>query len=171
MLRHEPEAIGIELDQSGWVEVETLLAALARAGKNISPEALDEVVATNDKQRFAFSDDGRRIRASQGHSVEVDLDYQPATPPETLYHGTPRQFVDAILREGLRKMQRHHVHLHTDIETSSAVGSRRGKPVLLQVAALKMHEAGHEFFVTPNGVWLTDHVPPEFIQTDQEANQ
>lgn len=164
VLRHQPETIGIELDDAGWVDVDVLLSALTRHGKGMSRETLEEVVQTNDKQRFTFSEDGARIRASQGHSIEIELGYEAATPPEILYHGTPRQFVEAILQEGLKKMKRHHVHLHADTATSTAVGSRRGKPVLLTVKALAMHNAGHQFFVTPNDVWLTDHVPAEFIE-------
>ncbi len=164
VLRHKPQTIGIELDEAGWVDVEELISALARHGKRISRETLEEVVRTNDKQRFSLSEDGSRIRANQGHSVDIDLGYQPATPPEILYHGTPQQFVEAISREGLKKMNRHHVHLHVDVATSTAVGRRRGKPVLLKVKALDMHQVGYEFFVTPNDVWLTDNVPAEFIE-------
>ncbi len=164
VLRHQPETIGITLDDAGWVRVDELLSALSRHGKAISQASLEEVVNTNDKQRFSFSTDGLRIRANQGHSVEIELGYQPATPPEILYHGTPQQFVAAIAREGLKKMNRHHVHLHVDVATSTAVGRRRGTPVLLRVKALAMHESGHAFFVTPNEVWLTDHVPVEYLE-------
>jgi putative RNA 2'-phosphotransferase len=163
-LRHQPERIGVELDDAGWCSVDDLLSAYAAKGTQISRQALNEVVATNDKQRFSFSEDGNRIRANQGHSVDVDLGYETAEPPEILLHGTPRQFVEAIRREGLNKMKRHHVHLHRDIATATAVGQRRGKPVLLTIRAGDMHSAGHAFLVTPNDVWLTDHVPTEFIE-------
>ena len=163
MLRHQPEKIDLQLDESGWVDVDRLLTALDKHGRGMSRETLDMVVRTNDKQRFAFSSDGTRIRANQGHSVEVELGYSPAVPPEILHHGTPQQFVDAIRQDGLEKMKRHDVHLHVDIATSTAVGQRRGKPVLLKIRALEMYEAGHQFFVTPNDVWLTDCVPPEYI--------
>lgn len=163
VLRHRPETIGVELDEAGWVEVDVLMDALARHNRTMPRSTLDEVVQKNDKQRFSFSEDGTRIRANQGHSVDIELGYESATPPEVLLHGTPQQFVSTIAEEGLKKMNRHHVHLHVDVETSTAVGSRRGKPVLLTIRALDMHNAGHEFFVTPNDVWLTDHVPPEFI--------
>jgi putative RNA 2'-phosphotransferase len=146
------------------VEVEVLLAALTRHHRGMSRATLEEVVRTNDKKRFSFSADGKRIRANQGHSVDVELGYQSATPPEILFHGTPRQFVAAIAEEGLKKMNRHHVHLHIDVATSTAVGQRRGKPVLLKIRASDMHQAGHQFFVTPNDVWLTEHVPTEFIE-------
>jgi len=164
VLRHQPETIGIALDATGWVDVDVLLAALARHGKDMPRETLELVVRTNDKQRFSISDDGKRIRANQGHSVKVELGYQPAEPPEILLHGTPRQFIESIRQQGLRKMQRHHVHLHEDVDTATAVGNRRGKSVLLKVRAADMRRAGHEFFVTPNHVWLTDHVPAQFIE-------
>jgi len=164
VLRHKPDTVGITLDEAGWVRVDELMSALARHGKPMSRTTLEEVVATNDKQRFSFSEDGTRIRANQGHSVEIELGYQAALPPEILYHGTPQQFVEPIAREGLNKMSRHHVHLHLDVGTSTAVGRRRGKPVLLRIRALAMHQAGHQFFVTPNDVWLTDHVPAEYIE-------
>jgi len=141
-----------------------LLEAMARHGKHISRETLQFVVQTNDKQRFSFSEDGKQIRANQGHSVHVDLGYRSAKPPEILLHGTPARFAESIRQDGLKKMDRHHVHLHLDAATATAVGSRRGKPVLLKIRAREMARQGYEFFVTPNNVWLTEHVPPEFIE-------
>ncbi|NQU20130.1 MAG: RNA 2'-phosphotransferase [Candidatus Nealsonbacteria bacterium] len=164
VLRHQPEKIGISLDDAGWVDVDVLLGATARHGRPISRDTLDYVVRTNDKQRFIFSEDGQRIRANQGHSVDVDLGYRPADPPEILLHGTPTRFIESIRQNGLKKMDRHHVHLHADEATATAVGRRRGKPVLLKVRAQDMAREGHEFLVTPNEVWLTDHVPVEFIE-------
>jgi len=120
-------------------------------------------VASSDKQRFAFSDDRTRIRANQGHSVAVDLGYAPATPPDVLYHGTPEKFVDAIRLEGLKKMERHHVHLSESPRITMEAASRRGRPVLLTIKAKEMAAAGHAFFVTPNRVWLTDAVPAEYL--------
>ncbi|MEQ8856278.1 RNA 2'-phosphotransferase [Gimesia sp.] len=163
ILRHQPETVGIQLDESGWVDVETLLSAIDEHGKRMSRETLEHVVHSNDKQRFSFSDDGTRIRANQGHSVKIELGYEAATPPEFLIHGTPQQFVAVIAREGLKKMKRHHVHLHGDENTALAVGQRRGKPVLLKIRSGEMSQVGFEFFVTPNQVWLTDRVPPEYI--------
>lgn len=165
VLRHKPQTIGIQLDEAGWVKVDTLLEALNQhpAGKFISRETLNTVVANNDKQRFCFSDDGTRIRARQGHSVDVDLGYERAKPPETLFHGTPKQFVASIRESGLKKMNRHHVHLHADVETSRLVGARRGEPVLLTIHAGEMHRREYMFYVTENNVWLTDHVLVEFI--------
>jgi len=165
VLRHQPQTIGIKLDSSGWVSVDELLAAINRHPNNIklNRKSLEQVVVSNDKQRFEFNEDRSSIRARQGHSVSVDLGYPPATPPETLLHGTPRKFVAPILETGIKKMNRHHVHLHTDQKTATAVGARRGDSVLLSVRSGDMHRAGFIFFVTKNGVWLTDHVPPEFI--------
>jgi len=163
VLRHEPGEIGITLDEQGWVGVDELLEALNAHGHALDFETLEQVVDTNDKKRFAFSEDGEMIRASQGHSVEVDLGYEPATPPEVLHHGTVGRFLDGIRKDGIRKGQRHHVHLSPSTATASQVGQRRGSPVLLAVRAAEMHAAGHEFHLSANGVWLTDHVPAKFI--------
>jgi len=163
ILRHEPEQVGLQLDEAGWVAVDELLQAVNRHGISLAREQLDHIVATSEKKRFAFSDDGLRIRANQGHSVEVELGYAPATPPDLLYHGTPEKFVATIRREGLLKMQRHHVHLSADKATTLKVGARRGRPVLLTIRAGDMHPAGHVFYRSANNVWLVDHVPPEFI--------
>jgi len=163
VLRHEPHAAGIALDVGGWVDVDVLLDACARRGHPLSRADLDEVVATSPKRRFAFSADGRRIRANQGHSTAVDLGYAPAEPPDLLFHGTVARLLPAIRDQGLLRMQRHHVHLSPDEATARAVGSRRGKPVVLRIDARAMRLAGHVFFLTPNGVWLTDAVPSAFI--------
>lgn len=163
VLRHQPEAIGIELDDSGWTDIDGLIEAMCRSGKHITRDQLEQVVATNDKQRFVISEEGKQIRANQGHSVEVDLGYEAASPPEILLHGTPSTAVEAIRREGLKKMKRHHVHLHADSTTAESVGARRGKPVILRIRAQEMANAGFVFYVSANQVWLTDHVPPNFI--------
>jgi uncharacterized protein (TIGR02452 family) len=164
VLRHEPERIGISLDDSGWTDVPALLAAAAKHGVSLTREQLAEVVAGSDKQRFALSPDGERIRANQGHSVDVDLKLEAVSPPATLYHGTVDKFLDSIRAKGLIKGERHHVHLSADTTTASKVGSRRGKAVLLQVRAAAMAEAGHQFFRSANGVWLVESVPPEFLE-------
>jgi putative RNA 2'-phosphotransferase len=161
-LRHRPERIGIALDEGGWVEIETLMAATAAHGFRITRDELDHVVATNDKRRFAI--DGTRIRASQGHTVEIDLGLPPATPPAYLYHGTVAAHLDAIRAEGLRPMNRHDVHLSPDRETATRVGARHGRPVVLPVDAAAMHRDGHVFQVSENGVWLTAAVPPEYLR-------
>ncbi|MFB6671962.1 RNA 2'-phosphotransferase [Streptomyces sp. NPDC056390] len=161
-LRHQPERIGLTLDEGGWVEIGTLLAAAAAHGFRITRDELDHVVAANDKRRFAI--EGSRIRASQGHTVDVDLGLPPATPPAFLYHGTVAAALDAIRAEGLRPMNRHDVHLSPDRETATRVGARRGRPVVLSVDAGAMHRDGHTFRVSANGVWLTEAVPPRYLR-------
>lgn len=163
-LRHEPSAFGIVLDDSGWVGVEDVLAALDRKGERVTRTELEEVIMTSDKQRFALSTDGARVRANQGHSVQVDLGLAPTTPPETLFHGTTVRVEAAIRREGLRAGERTHVHLSADLPTAEVVARRRAGPhVVLRVQARAMHDAGRAFFLSENGVWLTEHVPPEFL--------
>ncbi|MFD6433046.1 RNA 2'-phosphotransferase [Streptomyces venezuelae] len=164
-LRHSPHRIGLTLDANGWVEIDALLAAAAAHRFPVTRAELDHVVAVNDKQRFAI--EGGRIRASQGHSVEVDLDLPPSTPPAYLYHGTVAAHLAAIRAEGLRPMNRHAVHLSPDRETATRVGARRGRPVVLSVDAGAMHRAGHVFQVSANGVWLTAAVPPGFLRFPQ----
>ena len=163
-LRHAPEKGALVLDERGWADVPSVLSALDAKGLATDRALLTRVVAENDKQRFEFSDDGDRIRARQGHSVAVEGSWQPADPPAVLYHGTVAKFLDAILREGLTRQHRHHVHLSPDIETASRVGERRGKPVILAVDAAAMVAEGAEFALSANGVWLVDAVPPEFIK-------
>lgn len=163
VLRHEPQAAGVTLDDAGWAGVADLLAGCRRAGVAIGEAELREIVRTSDKQRFAISDDGTRIRANQGHSVEVELGYEPAEPPAVLWHGTAEKHLAPIRGQGLLKGARHHVHLSETPETASAVGRRHGKLALLRVDAGRMHRAGRPFFRTPNGVWLTEHVPVEYL--------
>lgn len=164
VLRHQPDVAGLKLDDAGWVTVEDLLAGLARNNRKLSRADLNSIVENNDKKRFEFSDDGQRIRASQGHSVQVELGYQPQTPPETLLHGTVEKFLNSIYEKGLIKGSRQHVHLHDDRQVAIQVGSRRGRPVILEVDAAAMAAAGYEFYCSTNSVWLTDSVPPEFIR-------
>lgn len=163
-LRHEPAKIGLSLDVGGWVQVDDLLAASAKHNFVISREELEEVVATNAKQRFSFDPTRTLIRANQGHSVEVDLQLEPMLPPDVLYHGTAEKNVEAIRRFGLQKMSRHHVHLSTDLVTAKMVGQRHGKPVVFEVDAAAMCKAGSIFYCSANQVWLVDHVPPEYLQ-------
>lgn len=163
VLRHKPEHLDLTLDENGWVKVDLLLAAMQRQGLDVDRDLLEEVVRDNDKQRFAFNEDRTQIRANQGHSIEVDVELEQKTPPSVLLHGTVEKFLDAIRESGLEKMNRQHVHLSGDLETANKVGSRRGKPVILQIDAAKMEKNGHVFYLSANGVWLTDHVPPGFI--------
>jgi putative RNA 2'-phosphotransferase len=163
-LRHRPEAAGLALDEAGWADVDAVLAALAASGMTGGRGRLEQVIATNDKQRFELSADGTRIRARQGHSVSVALDWPRRDPPPLLYHGTAARFLPAILTEGLKPMKRHHVHLSPDEETARKVGARRGPPAILRVASGRMAAAGEPFFLTANGVWLTARVAPEYIE-------
>lgn len=163
VLRHHPAAIGLSLDEQGWIPVDQLLKAAQQSGKKLSLELLQEVVFSNDKQRFSFSADGQKIRANQGHSIAVNLALEPQIPPKILYHGTARQYLAAILSQGLQKMQRHHVHLSPTRELAYAVGQRHGKAVVLGIAAETMYVKGFQFYLAANGVWLTDNVPTEFM--------
>ncbi|MBP2321833.1 putative RNA 2'-phosphotransferase [Kibdelosporangium banguiense] len=161
-LRHRPGDIGLTLDAGGWVDVDEVLAACGRHGIVLTRDELEHVVASSDKQRFAL--DGNRIRANQGHTVRVALGLTVQRPPEVLYHGTVAANLDAIRADGLKPMGRHDVHLSSDVDTARRVGSRRGKPVVLTVQAEAMHQAGHEFRLSDNGVWLVAEVPPRFLQ-------
>ena len=163
VLRHDPGRIRIVLDDAGWTDVTAMLAACAAHGVPIARDELAALVASSDKQRFALSPDGERIRANQGHSVEVDLQLEPAEPPAMLFHGTVEAAVPSIRAQGLVRGQRHHVHLSSDFATATRVGGRRGKPMVLTIRAGDMAVEGHFFYCSANGVWLVDHVPPEFI--------
>src|SRR4051812_45091783 len=163
-LRHQPERLGLTLAPGGWVQASDLLAACAAHGVTITREELEEVVARNNKQRFAFDETGTLLRANQGHSVEVDLQLEPVEPPEVLYHGTGHGTAEAISANGLLKMGRHHVHLSLDVATARKVGARHGRPVIFAVEAGTMHREGHLFHVSANGVWLVEHVPPEYLR-------
>jgi putative RNA 2'-phosphotransferase len=162
-LRHAPEALGLTLQTGGWVSVDELLAASQRSGFAISYDELIDCVATNDKNRFSFDETGDLIRANQGHTALVDLQLQQKQPPDVLYHGTVERFLASIMAEGLQRGRRHHVHLSQDMETARRVGARRGKPVILQVDAARMHAQGIPFYLSANGVWLVDWVPAIFL--------
>nr|WP_176024949.1 RNA 2'-phosphotransferase [Brucella pseudintermedia] len=163
VLRHAPETIGLRLDANGWADVDELLTKAKKAGKRLDLDTLRAVVAENDKQRFTLSEDGRRIRAAQGHSVVVDLGLEPSVPPALLYHGTASRNLDAIFAEGLKPGRRQQVHLSLDPETARKVGERHGKATVLTVSAERMHGDGYQFFRADNGVWLTDHVPAGYL--------
>lgn len=164
ILRHKPEEIGLSLDPEGWADIEELLRLAGQHGKTLTRSVLEEVVEGNDKKRFVISEDGARIRANQGHSISVDLGFAPSQPPAVLFHGTATRFVESIRRQGLLRGNRQHVHLSKDEETAVKVGQRHGKPAVLKVAAGALCEQGHAFYLSENGVWLTEHVPPEFIE-------
>ena len=169
-LRHEPEALGLNLEPGGWVLIADLLEGAQKHGFPISKAELVQVVAENDKQRFSLDDTETKIRANQGHSTSVDLQLDDLEPPPQLFHGTASKFVEIIFFEGLKKMNRHDVHLSADIETAARVGQRRGKAVILVIDSGKMAADGFTFRLSENGVWLTDHVPPKYLRLIKEID-
>lgn len=166
VLRHNPSLIGIVLDKNGWVDVEELLEKLKSKSLYLTFDELKEIVESNNKKRFALSIDSKKIRANQGHSISVELDYKEQTPPDFLYHGTSEKNVDSIFMNGISKMNRHHVHLSQDITTAHQVGKRHGTPVILKINSGNMKKAGFSFFLSDNNVWLTDFIPMEFITSN-----
>jgi putative RNA 2'-phosphotransferase len=162
-LRHQPEKIGLSLETGGWVAVDQLLNAAQKQNFPITREELNYVVENNDKKRFSFDETGTKIRANQGHTVTVNLELKPVTPPDILYHGTGEKAIAAILKQGLLKMSRHHVHLSENLETAKKVGQRKGKVVILIIDAARMFRENYQFFCSDNGVWLVDHVPPQYL--------
>lgn len=164
VLRHNPEKLGITLDENGWTSVTVLLEKINIEPYSLSMEELEDVVATNNKKRFAFNANKTMIRANQGHSVNIDLALQPKEPPRYLYHGTVEKFITSIQEKGLIKGTRQHVHLSDDKETAINVGSRRGKPIILTIRSGEMHAQGFTFYQSENGVWLIETVSPEFIE-------
>jgi putative RNA 2'-phosphotransferase len=163
ILRHKPEEIGLSLDPNGWASIEELIALAAARGTQLSRTQIETIVAESDKQRFAISADGTRIRANQGHSVEIALGLAPQTPPEQLFHGTATRFLDSIRGSGLHSASRQHVHLSSDRGIAEKVGSRHGKPVILLVESGQMARDGYLFYLSENGVWLTDSVPAKYL--------
>lgn len=163
ILRHRPGDFGVTLDADGWTDLAPLVAAVARSGTVLSRDEIEHVVRSSDKQRFALSPDGTRIRAQQGHSVPVELGHPEATPPEVLFHGTVERFLPSVRREGITPRGRHHVHLSSSVEAATSVGDRRGHAIVLRIRSGEMSSAGARFFLTPNGVWLTDRVDPAYI--------
>jgi len=164
VLRHNPDKVNIKLDENGWVSVESLIHNLNRVGYSTNLSELKDIVNSNDKKRFEFNESETNIRASQGHSVKVDLGYKPEVPPMNLFHGTILSDLDSIYKTGLMKMKRHSVHLSHDLDTAFAVGSRRsGTTVMLGVESRRMHDDGYLFYKSTNGVWLTDRVPSKYI--------
>lgn len=164
ILRHKPETIGISLDEHGWADVQALIDGINTTGRHhLTPEVLEEIVRTDEKQRYAFNKDYTRIRANQGHSISVDVELEKKTPPEVLFHGTGEKYTDAIDRQGLIPKGRLYVHLSADVETARKVGCRHGKPVIYQVDCQRMVADGHEFFLSANHVWLTKRVPAKYL--------
>lgn len=164
VLRHEPQAIDLQLDNEGWADIDALITGAAKDGRTLDIALIQAVVSSSDKKRFSISDDGLRIRAAQGHSTaSVSLQHIEKEPPEFLYHGTATRFIESIRQQGLIAGSRHHVHLSQDIPTAIAVGQRYGKPVVLKIEALRMYQQGFKLFQADNGVWLTNHVPANLI--------
>ncbi len=170
VLRHHPEAAGITIEEHGWADVEALLAGLKRTGRTIDRELLEKIVAEDEKKRYSFDASGTRIRANQGHSIQVNLELTPIEPPEFLYHGTAFRFIGSILREGLKPMGRQYVHLSRDIETAKKVGARHGVPVILKVYSGKMYREGEHFYQSENGVWLVAKVEHKFLEKIPEES-
>ena len=163
VLRHHPEKLGLQPDSGGWVDVAALLHACKSQGFALSPVELKKLVEENDKQRFSLSEDGTLIRANQGHSITVDLGLQSQAPPALLYHGTAERFLPSILKKGIVKGRRQHVHLSLDSATAINVGMRHGKPVVLEINSAQMHKDGYVFYCSENGIWLTNNVPIEYM--------
>ncbi len=167
VLRHQPETIGIHLDENGWTDVNILIEKINEYGQKIDFDTLKTVVETNSKKRFAFNESMNKIRASQGHSVQVELGYSNRRPPAILFHGTDIRSAVSILQTGLEKRSRQHVHLSSDEATAIKVGQRHGKPCVLIVLAGQMYNDNFEFYLSDNGVWLTDHVPVKYLKAQE----
>lgn len=167
ILRHRPDDIGLRLDSAGWASVDELIAAARRHGRYLDRRTIEDIVASDDKGRFALSADRQKIRANQGHSIEVDLGLEATKPPQFLYHGTARRFIEAIFQQGLLPSGRQHVHLSADVATALTVGKRHGKPVVLRINAQQMHGDGFDFYLSENHVWLTDAVDPKYLSVMQ----
>lgn len=166
ILRHKPEVIGIKLDENGWCDVQELLVKMSNKGKNITREDLDYIVNTDNKNRYTYDEDGMKIRANQGHSLNVNLELKKEKPPKYLYHGTIKKYAEVILQEGIKKGKRQYVHLSSNLETANIVGKRRGIPVVLKIEAGMMNLNGYEFYLSKNKVWLCDYIPSKYVSAD-----
>ncbi len=163
VLRHRPSALGITLDPNGWADAEELIRRMNEKYPFTASD-LERVVKNDDKQRYSFSEDGKRIRANQGHSINVDVKLEERMPPDVLYHGTAERFIESIMEKGLLPDTRLYVHLSSTIEKAICVGKRHGKPVVFRVDAGRMAEDGHIFYLSRNGVWLIKHVPAGYLE-------
>lgn len=164
LLRHKPETINLKLDRNGWADLDELISKLKADGKKTSLEHIQEMVESNNKQRFKLDLKNNRIRANQGHSIPIDMEFEPIKPPQFLYHGTAKRNIPSIQKLGIQKQDRQHVHLSPDLKTAEIVGKRHGKPVIFVVDSEAMFEKGFDFFLSENGVWLTGEVPSEFFK-------
>lgn len=163
ILRHKPDTIGIQLDEHGWANVDELIDGISKSGRKIDIEILEEIVRTDNKQRYSFNENKTLIRANQGHSIPVDVELKEQQPPQILYHGTASRFLDSIIQDGLKSMSRLYVHLSSDMETAMKVGKRHGEPVVLKIQSEEMHKDGIKFYLSENGVWLTKSVDKKYI--------
>ena len=163
ILRHKPNSIGISLDENGWANTQELLNGLNAAGKKVDIEQLINIVNTDNKRRFSFNSDKSKIRANQGHSIPVNLGLLELVPPTILYHGTSEKFIESIKQNGIQKRSRQYVHLSSNIETAVAVGKRHGNPIVLKINTEQMFLDGYKFYLSENGVWLTDNVPYQYV--------
>lgn len=166
ILRHKPEVIGITLDEHGWANVDELIDGISRT-QSFDMKILEEIVRTDNKQRYSFNDDKTNIRANQGHSILVDVEPEEKAPPEILWHGTGEKFVSSIDEQGLIPKSRLYVHLSPDRYTATAVGRRHGNPVLYLVKAKEMYDNGFKYFLSKNGVWLTKEVPVKYLEKQE----
>lgn len=164
ILRHKPETIGIKLDDYGYADVNELIEKINNTGRNINIEILEQIVKEDNKQRYSFNDDRSKIRANQGHSINVDVELKELEPPEYLYHGTATRFLDNIKNEGIIKQSRLYVHLSRDIDTAIKVGKRHGTPVILKINTGKMYENGYKFYLSENNVWLCEYIPFKYVE-------
>jgi len=167
VLRHKPQTIGIDLDKNGWVDIDILIQKMSDFGKNLTREELYFIVENNSKKRFAINEVDNKIRANQGHSLNIDLGFEAIQPPEILYHGTAQRFLASIFENGLEKRNRHHVHMSANKVTATSVGQRHGKPIISEVKALEMFKDSFQFFLSENGVWLTDKVPSKYLNKNE----
>lgn len=165
ILRHKLEIIDISLDEHGWAAVNELINGIARNNEGFDMATLEEIVKTDNKQRYSFNADKTLIRANQGHSIPVDVELEEKEPPEFLYHGTGEKYVSSILEQGLIPKSRLYVHLSKDVETAKNVGRRHGKEVVYIIAAHEMYQDGYKFYLSVNGVWLAKGVPLQYMQT------
>lgn len=166
ILRHKPEVIGICIDEHGWANVEKLIQGIAKNNPGFNMEALEEIIKTDNKQRYSFNDDKTLIRANQGHSIQVDVELEEKEPPNVLYHGTGEKYVTSIDKNGLIPKSRLYVHLSRDIETARAVGKRHGKEIIYSVNSAQMHKDGYKFYLSKNGIWLTKKVPMKYLMKE-----
>lgn len=170
ILRHSPQTVNITLDEHGWANVADLIRGICKAGKRIDFSILERIVNENNKQRYSFNEDKTKIRANQGHSIEVDIEFEEKIPPEFLYHGTSKRFIESIMDIGIEKQSRQYVHLSIDYQTAYTVGKRHGNPVVLKVDSKAMFNDGHKFFLSRNMVWLTEQVPTKYLSIEDDKN-